>query len=104
MLNKQGGVCAICKERRGNKNLEEQLMPVDHNHSTKKTRQILCRNCNLALGLVREDLVILKNMISYIEKHDLIKPEIKTINKTQSRTIRFEPIFKETDFLDSFFY
>lgn len=40
---------------------------VDHNHTTGKVRGKLCRNCNSALGLLKEDELILKKMIKYIK-------------------------------------
>lgn len=47
LLDKQGGVCAICgkSERYKNKNLH-----VDHCHETNRVRGLLCSDCNTGLG------------------------------------------------------
>jgi len=65
-LAKQDYRCAIC-----NKHSDEfvQRMHVDHCHSTGKVRDILCVNCNQALGHVQENLTIAKNLMDYIKKY-----------------------------------
>jgi len=45
-------------------------MYVDHNHETGKVRGFLCRNCNLALGYVKDSVKLLTNAIAYLEKTD----------------------------------
>jgi hypothetical protein len=92
-LSKQGGMCAICHERRGQPNLNKRLMPVDHNHKTGKTRDILCPNCNVALGLMDENQKYLNNMINYIEKHN----NIKLTNKIQTRKLLMPKINQYSD-------
>ncbi len=42
---------------------------VDHNHSTGKNRQILCHQCNVILGLAKENTKILQGLIEYLQKH-----------------------------------
>lgn len=43
---------------------------VDHCHTTKKIRQLLCNHCNRSLGLMQENIDNLKNMIKYLEFHN----------------------------------
>lgn len=50
MLNKQGCGCAICGTKPA-----ERRMHVDHSHSTKAVRGILCSKCNQAIGLLNEN-------------------------------------------------
>lgn len=50
MLDAQGGGCAICT-----KSFRVAIMHVDHCHATGKVRGILCRQCNVALGLFGDD-------------------------------------------------
>lgn len=50
--------CEIC----GGKN----RVAYDHNHQTGKFRGWLCMKCNTALGLVNEDVEILKKLIAYL--------------------------------------
>jgi len=64
MLKQQDGVCYICKEEPGQRNLA-----VDHNHETGDNRKLLCNKCNTALGLLNEDTYIMKSMIDYVEAH-----------------------------------
>lgn len=61
----QGGMCAICKIHQLdiNKNLR-----VDHCHKTNRVRGLLCHNCNVSLGLMKESIEALKTMIIYLEK------------------------------------
>lgn len=72
MVAAQGGVCAICKQpetMRNNGSGIVQELSVDHCHSTKRIRGLLCSACNTSLGKVNDDVEILKEMISYLEKH-----------------------------------
>jgi hypothetical protein len=45
MLMQQNGACAICKKK------PNKVLCVDHCHTTGVVRGLLCRKCNLALGL-----------------------------------------------------
>ena len=58
MAEKQLGLCAIC--------LSAFRLVVDHSHSTGKVRGLLCRNCNRALGLFRENVQALNRAIEYL--------------------------------------
>jgi Recombination endonuclease VII len=60
MLIAQKGVCKICSIQK------EETLHVDHNHTTGKIRGLLCNRCNMSLGMVKEDIIILNNMISYL--------------------------------------
>jgi hypothetical protein len=63
MLEAQGGVCAICKEKpKGNR------LAVDHIHGTDKVRGLLCKLCNPALGLFKDDPDRLNAAIEYLRK------------------------------------
>jgi len=65
MFAQQNGKCLICGEPpEPGKNLY-----VDHDHVTGLRRDLLCRRCNLVLGIVGEDVVILGTLIGYILKH-----------------------------------
>jgi hypothetical protein len=41
----------------------------DHNHATMKFRGVLCRACNTALGLFRDNPDLLRKAAAYVEKH-----------------------------------
>lgn len=49
-LDAQNGQCAICSSEIEGKNLHR-----DHDHQTGEWRGLLCRDCNLAIGLMRDD-------------------------------------------------
>jgi hypothetical protein len=62
MLDRQGGVCAICKrEPRTDISLH-----VDHDHSTGAVRGLLCFDCNAGIGKFREDVGVLSAAIVYL--------------------------------------
>lgn len=63
----QKGLCAICGRppvvnKRGG-------LHVDHDHSAKKFRALLCNNCNLMLGHAKDDPARLRAAADYLEKH-----------------------------------
>lgn len=60
----QNNKCAIC----GKEFTKTDRGVVDHNHMTKKVRGALCMKCNFLLGLANDDINILKNAITYLEK------------------------------------
>lgn len=69
-LKEQNNVCDICKRNvktvwRG----KEVKMALDHAHSTKQPRGVLCIKCNRALGLLEENLNSVANMAEYINKY-----------------------------------
>lgn len=73
MLEQQDNKCAICSKMiksRENRSHMKNVACVDHNHTTGKVRQLLCNECNWALGLVEENINTMKGMIAYIEKHN----------------------------------
>lgn len=65
----QGNVCAICGEEGfliGKKGHHEKLA-IDHNHTNDNIRGLLCHNCNRALGLLKDDIKLLRWAINYLE-------------------------------------
>lgn len=63
LLEKQGGVCAVCGTARWNGSGPH----VDHDHATGKVRGILCSTCNTALGMIKDDPGIARAMADYLE-------------------------------------
>lgn len=71
LLAAQAGVCAICRqpetyEWKG----KTQRLAVDHNHQTKQVRGLLCRNCNVFIGIAGESLNRLQAAQDYLMKHE----------------------------------
>lgn len=60
LLETQNGFCAICNTS------SHRSLVVDHCHLTQKVRGLLCHDCNLALGLLRDDPDRLRNAIAYL--------------------------------------
>lgn len=50
MLQRQGGVCAICGTPPRKSNLKATALDIDHDHATGRVRGLLCGNCNTSLG------------------------------------------------------
>lgn len=73
----EGHVCPICSST-----LEQlvgklnplatvlQTFVLDHNHDTMTVRDYLCHNCNNGLGKFNDDVNLLRNAVSYLEKHE----------------------------------
>lgn len=68
----QNGVCKIC----GESEKRRKRLSVDHDHSCcsgikscgKCIRGLLCSNCNMVLGQVKDNKVLLQKMIDYLQK------------------------------------
>jgi hypothetical protein len=65
LLSGTNGKCSICF-----KEFESECSApfVDHCHESGRVRGLLCRNCNIALGLFRDDVQILSKALGYLEK------------------------------------
>lgn len=63
----QNNKCALCGDEPEDK-IRKSLV-VDHCHKNKKVRGLLCNKCNVALGLFRDRIDVLKNAIEYLQKH-----------------------------------
>lgn len=65
ILRAQGGRCALCRclPQRGRR------FAVDHCHTTKALRGLLCDKCNTALGLMNDDVLRLVRASAYVLAH-----------------------------------
>lgn len=75
LAKSQQNKCAICNtepsvriDKAGRK---INRLCVDHNHQTGKIRGLLCRDCNSALGLFKENKEALYKAVDYLESHDV---------------------------------
>ena len=64
LLEKQGGVCAICGTSEPGKG--RTRMCVDHCHRTGKVRGLLCGSCNRSIGQLGDDPDILQRAADYL--------------------------------------
>lgn len=62
LLKEQDGVCAICK------NVPNGRLCVDHDHEIGWIRGLLCHNCNIVLGLMKDDPKLLRRAAEYLEE------------------------------------
>jgi hypothetical protein len=71
MVTGQQNKCKICeKEMTGPKE-----PAIDHCHITGSVRDLLCANCNAALGLLQDDPDIIQNAARYVEYHNTLKAD-----------------------------
>jgi len=71
LLDSQGGGCAIC----GTTAWGYWGPQIDHSHITGEVRAILCKNCNMALGFMKDDLKNVRALRAYLEKFQVGSPE-----------------------------
>ena len=64
LLAGQGYACALCRETGWCGHAPQ----VDHDHATGRVRGILCRRCNAALGMGKDDPAILRTRAEYLER------------------------------------
>jgi len=64
MIEEQGNSCKICS-----KDLDTCKAVIDHCHSTNSVRGILCNSCNVALGLINDDLGWLNKAKKYLTEN-----------------------------------
>lgn len=68
LLIAQNKKCAICKYVEPDNATSTSKLYVDHDHNNGQIRGLLCMHCNAAIGHFKEDLTILRNAVSYMEK------------------------------------
>ena len=66
-LSEQGGVCAICGHlpTMG----RWKILLVDHNHATGEVRGLLCHDCNIGIGNLKDNAARLRAAATYIERY-----------------------------------
>lgn len=64
MLEAQGGACAICRTTEPGG--RHDVFNVDHDHTTKKIRGLLCWDCNSGVGKLG-DGALLRAALTYVE-------------------------------------
>jgi hypothetical protein len=60
MYEKQEGKCVLC---------DKEPKAVDHDHSTGRTRDLLCHGCNTAIAVLERDRDWITRALNYIQSH-----------------------------------
>lgn len=68
MLQTQFYRCAACGDKFDPESKLKDPV-VDHDHETGENRELLCRECNIVFGHVKDDPVRLEKMIAYLRRH-----------------------------------
>ena len=70
LFESQHGLCAVCgnpetciSKRTG----KPKMLHLDHDHKTGKVRGLLCQDCNMALGHMREDVKRIEALLDYVK-------------------------------------
>ena len=63
MYSNQEGKCFLCEQ-------SFEVLCIDHSHKTGQIRKLLCKDCNSALGLLKENLNTVENLKKYIKNYD----------------------------------
>lgn len=61
LFDKQNGVCAICGVKP-----QDKRLAVDHCHQSGEIRGLLCSNCNLGIGLLQDNPMLLTKAADYL--------------------------------------
>lgn len=64
LLSQQRNKCAICI----NNFTVDDFPQVDHDHATGKVRGLLCRTCNMGLGMFKDDIDKLEQATNYLNR------------------------------------
>ena len=67
LYEEQQGGCAICGKHQSKL---KKALSVDHNHKTGQIRGLLCNRCNLLLGNVSDNSIILRSAADYLDKYE----------------------------------
>lgn len=69
LFNSQNGRCAICKDEPNDNNTKKEgYFSIDHSHDTGVIRGLLCLQCNMALGYMKDNKDNLMAAYDYLNK------------------------------------
>jgi hypothetical protein len=63
-LEEAGDICPICHAAYGT---ETTKKCIDHCHETGEIRGIICNKCNIAAGMLQDDVQAVKRLAEYLE-------------------------------------
>ena len=59
MIAAQGSRCAVCRKK-------SDVLDVDHDHKSGVVRGLLCRRCNVGLGMLDDSPIYVKRALRYL--------------------------------------
>ena len=62
----QDGKCAVCGVHQ---NRLDRNFCMDHDHETMKIRGLLCRTCNVGIGMLKDNICVLSKAIEYLQNN-----------------------------------
>ena len=65
-IAKQNGLCAICGVKMTRGTCAHTTACADHDHSSGSNRGILCKRCNLLIGIAHDNITVLSKAIDYL--------------------------------------
>ena len=65
LYQQQGGKCKIC----GAEASEGKYLCIDHNKETGEVRGLLCRECNVGLGMFKDSPDVIKKALKYLKEN-----------------------------------
>ena len=67
LLKFQNGTCAICKQPETATRMGKvKALAVDHCHQSGAVRGLLCADCNMGIGKLKEDPLVFQSAIQYL--------------------------------------
>ncbi len=63
LFESNGKKCMIC----GRSDFGKRGPQIDHCHATNRVRGILCHLCNMAIGLLNDDIAVLESAVKYLK-------------------------------------
>lgn len=73
LFSDQKGCCAICGRKLTFMRRKRNSAQLDHDHFNDKVRAFLCYNCNIALGALKDSVLIASKLVQYLVKHKNMK-------------------------------
>ncbi len=68
MRKVQENLCAICGQSETKKLRGKVVrLAIDHCHTTNKVRGLLCQNCNHGIGMLKDNVSVMRRAIHYLE-------------------------------------
>ncbi len=80
LFHSQNGTCAICCQPETATRMGKiKALAVDHSHVTGKVRGLLCSDCNMGIGKLKDDRNIILNAVKYLDTHSEQSPNVVSL-------------------------